>query len=161
MPKSCFAILAVAIAIGVSACGGGGATATATNASDSAQGSNGTGVSKAAFVKRANALCLRNSNQRQKALGASPLNPAKHKLSNAQLETVMLTLILPRVENMVAQLARLRPPDGEEASVGNVVRAFETAITRSRKEPLKAIEGGVFEGADEAAIAYGLNYCVV
>lgn len=140
--------LVAALAVG---CGSGGGETS----SSQTQGP----LTKAAFVKKANALC-EAANDRRTALieEAAKEFPAGQKVTAKEREE-LVPRFLPPVERLSEELAQLEAPAGEEAKVEKIVLALKRAVARSQAEPQSAVTGAAFSEWDKAVAGYGLGAC--
>jgi hypothetical protein len=100
------ALVAVAVAALTAGCGGSGDAATGSSA-----GGPGA-LSKAEYVKRANAICARGHRQVQSRAGARDVGEA----------------VLPVLQRMIDEVARVGTPAGERREVYAYVLTFQDEI---------------------------------
>jgi hypothetical protein len=135
-------------------CGGGG---TDTSGSDS--GSSGT-IAKAAFVKKANALCEQSEKQRTQRLkaankwvkGNGPNKPTKEKIARY--------VVVTPVEILVHELRALGEVEGD-AALSEYADLLEEDVKSAKAEPLTAYLGAAFEDSDHVATRSGLSSCTL
>ncbi len=139
-------IIAAALVAG---CGGGGDTSTAAP------------LSKAAYVKEANAICKKGQQNREAAVnelaeevkpGADPGELPKSGLVEAVIDPL---------GTMVEELAALPAPEGDEARVESFVQGYEKAVEEIEEDENAAFNGELFAEPDAKALKYGLEECVL
>lgn len=132
-------------------CGSGGEDSTASP------------LTKAQFVKQADAICDKREKEKNVAILAyveeKNLNPAR-KLSQEDQETVVKDLGAPPLAAMIEELDALGAPSGDEEQVDAIVEAFEVALEEAEADPASVVPGSdPFDEADELAGKYGLEEC--
>ena len=166
-----FALLAIAVV--AAGCGGGGSSSDTSGGestsggstggeSTSAQSSGGT-VTKAAFIKQADAVCLAADeevvtevNEFAKQHG---LDPEKEPSQSVQVELVE-EVVLPDLRMQHDKLAELTPPEGEEDKVEELLDSLESGIEEAEGDPEGLTEGkNPLGDASEKAKAFGLRKC--
>lgn len=154
MSKGLIATMAagLAIAVIVSGCGGG-------DGNDSASGS----ISKAAFVKRGNAICEATHNKVRSEIatllrGHEPTNAVEAVEAEAEVGTKVL---IPVMRDQAREIDALGAPAGDEARVKAIVVATEEGLVKAAKHPERAVKDGTeaFGKANRLARAYGLTAC--
>lgn len=137
------ALLLMGVAIG---CGGSDETSSLT---------------KAQFIKQADAACARADAAQSKALAAYAKSESKLPSSKAGQEEIVMKIGLPPVEVGVEEISALGAPDGEEDEVDALIAAWETAIEDAEADPLTVTKpaGNPFNEADKLAAAFGLKGC--
>jgi len=151
MGRGPIALLAAAavVALIVAGCGG----------SDSGNAST---ISKAAFVKKADAICQKGTERMQRAF-LSFLNEHKDlkRPSKSEYEKLVGSLLIPSVEREVKELRALGAPGEDEGTVNAIVNALEEGIETAENDP-KAVTNNsdvIFGIASRLAGEYGLKAC--
>ncbi len=189
MKTSILAVAAATIAGLVVGCGGssggastgsGGSTESATNAGrpstaesegdrgggnsgEGASGVSGSSLSKAEYVKQANAICARDRKQRTEEITAYT------KKKNGQSEKERLSgmvhdVYIPAMESHLANLRALGAPEGEEAQVEAILQAEEEWLDAIRGLESLAASPAInkkIARAGELAKKFGLEECLV
>ena len=149
-------IAAVAVAvtlfagIAVAGCGSSSSSSSSSSASTAA-----TGITKAQFVAKANAICAAGN----KATNAA-LSPITKKTSQSQSVVIVKTAFVPAVQTQITAIKALGAPAGDEATVNKMVTYAQQDLNKIKKDPTL-----VFSGKDQfhnfAVIAhpYGLVQC--
>lgn len=141
----------LAVAALVSGCGGGG---------DSS--SEGGSISKATFVKQAEAVCKSNTRRLQRDI--IRVLRTKHGIRKpSQKENVYLVgaVIVPNVRREVKELRALSVPSGDEQTIDAMISALEEGLEIAETDP-KAVTSTsdvVFGIASRLAAEYGLEAC--
>ena len=148
MHKPTVALLTAALPILLIAGGCGSSESTESTATTAA-------LTKAVFVKQANAICAAGNKATDKALGA-----LTKKTPESQSITVVKTAFVPAVQTQITAIRHLGAPEGDEQTVTHMLDLAQA--------DLKKIEGNptlVFSASDEfadfakVAHPYGLTEC--
>lgn len=131
-------IAALGIAVVAVGCGGGDAEP----------------LSKAAFLKQGNQICLERTKERE----ASVTEFAKEN-PDASPEEMVNDAALPPTEDMIDELDGLGVPKGDEKQVEAIITGLEEGVEKVETNPKEALGSDAFEAANEAAEAYGLTEC--
>lgn len=146
----------VALAMLVSACSGKGGTAAPDK-----------GAVKAKFVAAADGICERVSSETApRVIELFSVRSTPPELAQS------LGTIVPALEKGFADLRRLRPPAGDDATIGAMITAGETEVARLRDIAARAgggdetsvgafLDPPPFVSFDEKAGAYGLARCAL
>jgi hypothetical protein len=149
----------VAVLIGVLAiaavgagCGGGESDATA-----------GDQLSKAVYLKKADAVCLRNweevKNDYNKFVKAHGGRDVAFDDIDSITEYVD-TVVIPNKEQLLDELREVGTPSGGEEKVNAILAAYEEGIDVAEEDPERAAVGeGVFWYAADLAQKYDLRNC--
>jgi hypothetical protein len=138
----------LALALGVAGCGSGKASTQTQAVAVSA-------ISKAQFVKRANAICARG-NAANKAAGAKL---GGHP-SEAQITAFVKGTEVPAVQAQIDAIRALGAPSGEAASVTNILELAQKAVDKVKSEPrIITTPTDVFAAFANVAHPYGLTSC--
>lgn len=139
-------IIAAALVAG---CGGGGDTSTAA------------ALSKAEYVKQANAICKKGQQNREAAVNelAEEVKPGADpgELPKAGL----VEAVTDPLATMVDELAALPAPEGDEAQVEGFIQGYEKAVEEIEEDENAAFNGELFGEPDKKALKYGLEDCVL
>ncbi len=116
-------------------------------------------LTKADFIRKANAICSKWQQARGNRYSAAaskyrPLNSKENK-ENA------IIFVLSPYEAAIDDLGELSPPSGEEAKVETLVDAMEEAMAQVKKDPLAATQKPVFKDSNKLVETYGLDECTV
>ena len=149
---SIFGVLAIALI--AAGCGGGDDT-TSTTAS----------LTKAEFLKQGNQIC----DEGNKEINAGfeeflkKNNISQHqKPSEAQMEEVAETVVIPGIAKQVEGVSELGAPSGEEEKVDAIIEAAEGGLDQAEEDPAAFVSedgGDPFKEADKLSSAYGLTAC--
>jgi hypothetical protein len=140
---------ALTVLLGVAGCGSSGKSANATTAIAA------TGISKADFVKRANAICVKG-NAASKAAAAK----LGSKPSEGEIVTFVRSTEVPAVQAQIDAIRALGAPPGDGARIAKMLELAEGAVKEVKVQPT-VISSGVDVFASFARIAhpYGLTSC--
>lgn len=143
------AVLLVAIALVAAGCGGGGSSSSTT------------ALTKAQYVKQANAICQKGQQAREAAVnelaeevkpGADPGELPKNRL---------VEVVIDPLANMVDELAALPAPEGDQEQLEPMVEGYEKAVEEIEENEEAAFSGEIFKAPDAKALKYGLENCVL
>jgi hypothetical protein len=139
------------IALVAAGCGSSGSGGSDTSAS----------ISKPQFVKQANAICKKSQQEREAAVNkvAEEIKPGANA-GDLPPEKLIGTVI-PLLADMVDELAALPAPKGDEDQVEAMIEAYEEQVEELEADPNGAFTGETFKQADEEALKYGLEDCVL
>jgi hypothetical protein len=144
------ALSLVALALAVAGCGGSGA-GSSTQTSAAMQAS----ISKAAFLAKANAICVRGNAASKAAralLGASP--------SEEQIVAFVRRTEVPAVQAQIDQIRALGAPAGDGATIKKMLDVAQQAVSRVKVVPTILTTGeDVFAPFAAIAHPYGLTSC--
>lgn len=139
-----------AVAVLAWGCGGGGGSS-----------SEAPPLTKAAFVKRANALCKSAEEKRGKTIKAALSKvPRGVKASIAEQEEVVLAA-LPPYDLLAEEFGELSAPKGDEGQVEAILASLEASVERARSEPRSALDDAAFQKFNKEVSAYGLSACTI
>lgn len=171
VPGRGLAMLGLALLLAAAGCGGGEGTSASTAAQSSTQGEatkaqpmTGT-LTKAQFLKKANAICAKGTAAMGKGDAAFW---AKHRLprgktpSQALVNELQLRAILPVRARELRQIRALGLPRGDEQRVEAMLGAWREGVERGEEEPSSLDSGGpafAFYKAYSMGIDYGLEKC--
>jgi hypothetical protein len=139
------------IALVVTGCGGGSDSSTAT-----------TSVSKAAFIKKVDAVCQKGTERMQRAILVFLKQHKDVKRPNkAQSEELVGSAIVPSVEKELAAMKALEAPEGDEDRFGAIVSALEEGLETAEANPeaVVASSDAVFGISGRLAGEYGAEVC--
>jgi hypothetical protein len=143
-----------ALALVAAGCGGG-SDETSSTAS----------LTKAQFIKKADGIC---ASAEKEIEGEFESFAKEHKLSeknppsNEESEEAATTILIPSIEGQLEDIRALGAPAGEEQKVEELLAAVESAIEKTKEDPVKFIESegeGDFAHANKMAREYGLMVC--
>jgi hypothetical protein len=124
-------------------------------------GSDYKGLTKAQFLQKANANCEHTSKAAEalrREVAAAPTPEAKAKVYQEK--------VLPRFDQELDQLAKLKPPKADRDRVNGIIeqarRDKSDFAALLERDPLLALAPSThkFEKSGAAATAYGLKICV-
>jgi hypothetical protein len=144
-------LLVVAIAsLGLISCGGG----------DDETSGTATSLTKAQFVKKADAICQKYNRQgerkfkavvEEQELGENP-SPEEAAESIKQVA-------VPILEGQISELSSLPVPAGEEQKVELILERQKQSLEKVEDEPLFRVSGNPYEELNKPAADYGLVEC--
>lgn len=133
-------------------------------------------VTKAQFVKQANVICADHAQERVKAAnaeynkkveeaGETKAGSAKAKAENAELETLLATLleetIVPSLRDQQEELESLDVPAADEAKIEKMLQNLDKAIDAVEKEGIPGLVANHFDPFEAEVKAYGLKCKIV
>jgi hypothetical protein len=152
--KRFIALLAALAAISVIAAGcGGGSDSSSTSAT----------ISKAQFIKQADAICAKGNKENEaefeefaKENGLSE----KKEPTKAQQEEAISEIVAPGVEKQIEEIDALGAPEGDEGKIEAMVAAVEEGAEEIEANPASLIEGkNPLAKGSKLAKEYGLKTC--
>jgi hypothetical protein len=119
-------------------------------------------LSKAEFVKQADAICTQKEAEKNKALEAGFQQAGKEGKKGKKVEEELVTdTALPPISEMTEELGDLGAPSGEEDKAEAMVEAFEEEVEKIEGDPGSVLTGagGEFAKANKLAKEMGLKVC--
>jgi hypothetical protein len=123
-------------------------------------GSSDKALTKAEFLRQANASCAKGSKDSQNLRQQLPANPTPAQIAKLDLEKT-----LPLFDHQLDKIAALKPPEADRDRVQKIIeqaRADAEAFAKGlRENPEKTLAPGVnpFAKSNFAAKLYGLKIC--
>ena len=151
MSKRLIALLAGVVAIVVVAAGCG-----------SSSGSDSSSLTKAEFIKKADAICSRGEKSIEDGAEkfAKENNVDTEKPTKAQKEEVITQVVAPNIRKQGEEISELGAPSGEDEKVEAIVTAVEEGADALEEEPTTLFEGkNPLEHGSKLAKEYGLKVC--
>jgi hypothetical protein len=142
--------LGMVIAVGcVLGCGSGEDEATSAS------------LTKAQFIKQADAICARVSQQRPAALAAwkQTQNSAESSKQGSDLDAGLREVIAPSLRQEAEELEALTPPASDEAEVSRMVANLSEASNELGQEGVKKLTTPNLPQFKREAAGYGLKAC--
>jgi hypothetical protein len=130
-------------------CGG-----SSDDASSASEGSSPP-LSKAAFIKQADAIC-KKADQKQKAA----VKNLKSNASQAEIEKFVLKTALPPIFDEVDEISELNAPAEDQAKIDKLLQEIEEAAEKAEADPSTVLKGsGPFVPVEKPAADYGFKVC--
>lgn len=140
----------LAAAAAVAGCGGG------------SDGSSTSSISKAAFIKKTDAVCKRG-NGRMEVAFAHFLEAHKNikKPSDAEYEELVGKVLVPNIKREIKEIRAFGAPGGDEDRVDGFLEALEEGIEVAERDPkvVVASSEAIFGIPSRLAKEYGLEVC--
>jgi hypothetical protein len=135
-------------------CGGGG------DDSDTSSASATTGsLSKSEYITKGDQICAQGTlvigQAGREQFGSS--EPTRDQAVQFGQDTVV-----PSLEDTLAKLRALQPPEGDQAKTTAIYDALEQGLDKLKQDPNLFVEsgsGGAFDQANQLAQAYGFKQC--
>lgn len=132
------------------------------SSSDSNSEVTASSISKAQFIKEADAACKKGEEEIQEdfkafaAENASVKNPTEEQFSE-----LIDAVLVANIEREVEDIRALGAPKGDEQEVEAILVAREEGIEEAEAQPKRAVQGNMagFEKADKLAKEYGFGSC--
>lgn len=154
-------IVALAIAAMASGCGGGGGDSGSSGDGDS--DATATSISKAEFIKEADAICTKGGERAQSEFAAFAKEsriPEGGELSSAQWEEAGLKVLVPELEQQAEEVRQLGFPAGDEAQIEAFLDGVGKAIEGIEENPKLAKDPSkLLADAHKAIEGYGFKVC--
>lgn len=161
-------VVAALVCLALGGCGGGedasGGDSTAAASGGQAETIETSSLSKAEFIKQAEAICAREGEHFLQLISSYMSSHAPKSGESEQevaAEGVRQTL-LPKFQNQIDQIRELGAPAGEEEEVEAILAAMQRAVDALAKRKEVALATDIdqeFRPAGRLAIRYGLEYC--
>jgi hypothetical protein len=144
-------LAAAALAVASIAAGcGGGDDETNPNA-----------ISKAAFIKKADAICTKGTARLARTFSAFLKKQGLKHLSKADEEELVGKLLVPSVRREIKEMRALGAPSGDEDRVDEMIKALEEGVETAEGNPEAVTSSSdvVFGIAARLGGEYGLEAC--
>jgi hypothetical protein len=127
-------------------------------------------ISKAQFIKKADAACEKGEKQIQVGIGALGAKKARERESEgeenpepteADYAELIDLVVAPNIENEIDEIRALGAPSGDEDQIKAFVDAREESIEIAERAPKLILRnsGKMYEQSDKLANEYGLKDC--
>jgi hypothetical protein len=142
------AVVLAALALVAAGCGGGSDTSAPT------------ALSKAEYVKQANAICREGQQKREAAVNEFV---EEHEAKPGESRgPELIEVVLPTLKETFDELSELPAPKGDEDTVAKIIEAYEEPLGKIEENPGVALGyHKFFYRPDELAVDYGLEDCVL
>jgi hypothetical protein len=141
----------LALSLLAAGCGGG-----------SDDSSTGPTISKAVFIKKADAVCS-GGNKRMEVAFAHFLEENKNikHPSKADFEALVGKVLIPNVDQEIKEIRALGAPSGDEDKIGEIITALEEGVETAEGNPQAVVNSSeaVFGISSRLAKEYGLEVC--
>jgi ABC-type glycerol-3-phosphate transport system substrate-binding protein len=157
LSKRLIAMLAAVLAVAVVAAGCGG-----SDDSSSATTETAAALSKAEFIKQADAICTKGNESIETEANefAEENNVNTKKPKRAQQEEVIIDVVAPGVRRQGEEIAELGAPSGDEEEIDAIVAAVEEGADELEEDPGLLISGkNPLAKGSKMADSYGLKVC--
>ncbi len=128
----------------------------------SANSDSGPTISKAAFVKKVDAVCS-GGNKRMEVAFAHFLEANKNikHPSKADFEALVGKVLVPNLKREIKEIRAIGAPSGDEDKVGEILTALEEGLETAESNPQAAVNSSeaVFGISSRLAKEYGLEVC--
>jgi hypothetical protein len=150
---SAMLILVLAMTAIASGCGGGGGADDASTAP----------ISKAEFIKKADAICTEGGKRTQAKFAAFAKEnkiSEGEELTTAQWEGAGTEVIVPALERQAEEVRQLGIPVGDEAQIEGFLEGVEEAVEKIEEDPKLAKSAPkLLADAHQAIKGYGFKVC--
>jgi hypothetical protein len=121
-------------------------------------------LSKAQFVKQGNAICRKGNAKLEsdfEEFAAERNLPEGRKPSNAVLEEITETILVPGITSQLEEIRALGAPEGDEGEVDEIFTGVEEAVEQAEEDPLffAENESPKLKAVNKQAREYGLTVC--
>jgi hypothetical protein len=118
-------------------------------------------LTKAAFVKQADAICTKSNDKARKEFAAFLKGDDLAKAGKDRGKQIALEVLLPNMESETEELRELEPPSRDEAEIEAMLDALDEAVEEVRQDPDLLFEANTrpLAKANRLAEAYGLEVC--
>lgn len=113
-------------------------------------------ITKAEYVKKANAICTHGNAAQQAAAASLGQHP-----SHAQINALVSGTFIPNIQAQIDAVRALGAPSGEEATVSHMLDVAQEDLDKAKSNPSVFAQENAHPFANFAAIAhpYGLTEC--
>jgi hypothetical protein len=156
---------ATIVLLGAAGCGGGGAdSSTTAAATKTATATTAVTISKAVFIKRADAVCEKADKQTEREFAAYAKEnqiPTGKEPSPAQYAAIAKTIVVPALHRQADEIEALGTPAKDGGRIERFLAAVRAAIEKAEEEPTAAAQSPrkLLTGADKVVAGYGFKVC--
>jgi hypothetical protein len=145
----------VAVLLSVVAAGCGGASNDSATASEP--------LTKAQFIHRATKICGSEDAEKERRLVAASKLGKNYLSSTSKVELTQLVdeVMLPFYEELIQELAALRPPAAAKDEVSQIVQMYEKTLVRAEADPEEMVTNDIFLKPNLVAIKFGIKNCTL
>ena len=111
-------------------------------------------LTKAEFTTKADKICADGSAELQASAKKLGENPSEEEAGSFVSDS-----LVPNIQAQHDDLAQLRPPEGDEAKVEDLLASLQQAIDSLEDDPKSMLTGQPFAEANDLAESYGLEKC--
>ncbi len=129
---------------------------------DSDEEATASSITKAEFVKKANATCKAAEEQIQGDFGAYAVEIGELKNpTESDYAKLIEVVLVPNLEEEIEKLRELGAPSGDESEVDAMIEAREESIELAEEDPRLVVDKGeaIFGKSSQLAEEYGLEAC--
>lgn len=146
-----FALGALLLILGAGGCGGSGGDSSSVSATVAE-------ISRAAYLKRADAICAKTEKRQLKAV--ADFNHQGSATHQGQIELVEEAAV-PPWRRQIKELEQLPPPAEGAAEADAFIASFKAAVDRGEADPASVFEEGnqVFAQSMALAAKFGFKVC--
>lgn len=116
-------------------------------------------ISKAQFVKKANAVCKKGTKQLQVDYLAFVTKSQVTNPTEDDYAKLVDVVFAPNLQQEADEIRALGAPSGDEDEVEEIAKALEEAVEAAEKEPELVLGTEVFTKSSKLADEYGLKAC--
>ncbi len=151
MKLVCGLIIGAFVLAGLGGCGGGDGTDPTASGGDQA-------LTKAEFLKQADAICATANRRRAAAIEAASKEQEVSFEDPGATENLIVVAVVPVLRRMSDELSGLGSPDAKAEAI---VNAYRASVQGTAEHPRKFLEKGLqsFAKARSLAGVYGLKVC--
>lgn len=116
---------------------------------------------KAAFIKQADAICVKADKAQEVRLNAAAKQHPLNVASEAELQKLVMGAGMPPIEDEAREIAELTPPVGDAAEIETLVQGIAEAVKNAKANPQSMADeaSGPFSKVDQQAKQYGFKAC--
>lgn len=119
-------------------------------------------LTKAEFVKQANAICKEGRAEREDLFKTFTEEIKSGKATREDQESLVTVVLKPPYEKTIESLKGLGAPEGDEKQVEAIIAAMEKGLEKAEDNPLVSLRTNIqFAEANSLAAKYGLKDCYV
>jgi hypothetical protein len=125
--------------------------------------SSASSLTKAEFVKKADAMCERLAGESQGKLLAyinkNVKGSGNETITKEQETELVETVVIPSVTEQIEELEALGAPEGDEEQIDALIEELEIALEKAESDTDRFTEAAPFAKSEKLAREYGLVNC--
>lgn len=119
-------------------------------------------LTKAEFVKQANAICKEGRSEREELFKTFTAEVKSGDVSREDQESLVTVVLKPPLEKTIESLEGLGAPEGDEKQVEAITAAMKKGLEKAEANPLVALRTNIqFAESNNLSAKYGLTDCYV
>lgn len=154
-------VAALALATGCGSSSDSSSQATTASGKSATTVSNATPLTKAAFIKKGDAICEKTDEDQKTAIAIYTKKHPGNQSSTAWLTKMIAVAAVPPIVTEAEELRELGAPSGDEETIEAIIKGIEEATVKTEADPASVIKlaGNPYNAVGKMAGKYGFKAC--